>query len=257
LATFVHKEEEQFGEVVLSCENLSLAKTFRDISFSLHRGEILGLTGLVGCGANELIGSLFGEYKYDGGHLEIEGKRVKKQTPAAIAKLGVAYVPDDRKVKGLNTIGSVQSNIVITVLDEMGKAGFVRRKKEDARSEEMVEKLGVKVKSIDQLARTLSGGNQQKVVLAKWLQKDLKILLLSEPTRGIDAAAKKEIHDMIKALAEDGLSILLVSSELEEIVDLSDNVIVLYEGEITGRFSLHNSSKGQIIGAMYGERAAI
>lgn len=247
------KLDKKLGAQVLECEGLTLPGVFQDVDLSICEGEVLGITGLIGCGSNEVAGMVFGERNGKFTKLTVAGIPVKKVSPQAMRKLGVAYVPDDRKVKGLNTIGSVVANNSLTFYDKLSRMGWVRSSNEIRQCRRMIDKFGIQLKNIHQTARSLSGGNQQKLVLAKWLQRDLRLLILSEPTRGIDAVAKSEIHETIKALACDGLAILVVSSEIEEIVDLCDDVLVLFEGKTMGRFQLRTTSKDEIVNAMYGE----
>lgn len=231
-------KNETLGDVIFEVEHLSRKGEFEDISFSVRRGEILGFAGLVGAGRTETMMTLFGERKRDGGTMKINGKPVLIKSPVQSVARKIALIPEDRKLYGLDLISSVSDNIEFVVEKQNSKGGFVlNAKKKKADAEEMVEKLSIKCSSLLQPAMSLSGGNQQKIVLAKWLLSDPDIIILDEPTRGIDIGAKIEIYKIINKLARSGKAVILVSSELNEIIGLSNRVIVMYEGKITGELS--------------------
>jgi ABC-type sugar transport system ATPase subunit len=241
------------GQVVLSVERLSYGKLFNNISLDLHRGEVLGLTGLIGCGFIEVARAIYGASQRDSGEIKINGVAVKQGDTEDAARKGLAFVSDDRKRDGLVVISSVKNNISITILDLLSYMGFINRNKETMKVRQMIDKLNIRISDENQLLNTLSGGNQQKVVLSKWLLKDSEIMLLCEPTRGIDVATKREIHQMIREFAASGMGALVVSSEIDEILETCDRVLVFYEGQIFGELKYHEFDKAKIINWMYGE----
>ncbi len=229
------KVQVEIGEPVLEVEHLSNGKLFQDVSFTLRRGEILGMAGLVGAGRSEVVETIFGmRGKYEG-VIKVFGKEVQINSPADAIKSGIALCTEDRKRTGLSLGLSIRDNMSITVLGKMvNRLGLVNRKKVSEYCAEQVEKLRVKVSSIDNPVKTLSGGNQQKVVLAKWLHDDTKILILDEPTRGIDIGAKNEIYKLMEQFVESGNSVIMVSSEMPEILGMSDRIVVMGDGRLRG-----------------------
>ena len=217
------------NEVVLEVNNLS-GRGFQNINFSLYKGEVLGFSGLIGSGRTQLALSLFGELKTTGGTICKNGNEIKLHDPEDAIDNGIAYVPDERKALGLFLEKSVKENIASTQLRE----GFYQESVIATTSEKLKKKLDIRTPSIKQLVRKLSGGNQQKIVLAKWLLTDPDILIVNEPTHGIDVGAKAEIYKLFNELTEKGKSILLISSELPELLLLSDRVAVLYNGQLQG-----------------------
>lgn len=224
------------GEVVLEVNNLSRKGLFEDISFKLHKGEILGLAGLVGARRTEVATTLFGITPPDKGDVYIAGKLISIDHPRKAMSLGMAYVPENRQVHGLVLQSNIVKNISLPRLREFCRMMFINKKKEAKSAKEMHDRLDVRSAGIKQLAQELSGGNQQKVVLAKWLSTQPKILILDEPTRGIDVGTKSAVHKLMSELANNGLAIIMISSELPEIMGMSDRVIVMCEGRITGEF---------------------
>ena len=231
-------KNSKFGETILKVEGLTRKGEFENVSFSVKRGEIVGFAGLVGAGRTETMMTLFGERKPDSGSVEVKGKHMVIKSPAYAAAQKIALIPEDRKQYGLDLISSVSDNIEFAVEKENSKWGFfLNKKKKMQDTEEMVGALSIKCSSVLQPVMSLSGGNQQKIVLAKWLLSDPDIIILDEPTRGIDIGAKIEIYKIINNLALSGKAVVLVSSELNEIIGLSNRVIVMYEGKITGELS--------------------
>ncbi|MBU3874233.1 sugar ABC transporter ATP-binding protein [Faecalicatena sp. AGMB00832] len=254
-------EEEQISTVnisnktdekLISCQNISAQKLFQNISFDLYRGEVLGITGLIGCGSTEIAKALFAVNKLSGGEIYIKGKKIEHFTPKTAAQKGIAYISEDRKMEGLNLKGSVQNNIVLTMSKEWSKLGFLNQKKEKESAKEMVETLDIRISDLSQTVNTLSGGNQQKIVLAKWLLKNAEVFVMCEPTRGIDIGAKREIHKIIRQLAKEGKAVLVVSSEVEEIIDTCDRVIILYDGRVKGELLSKDCAKKKMLDTMYG-----
>ena len=222
------------GEVILEVKNISKESTFKNISFSLRKGEVLGIFGLMGSGRTQVLRTLFGAEKIDYGEILLKGKPVSFKTPFNAINHGIALVPEDRKLEGLAFPLSVKININIASYDIISRFGFVNSKKETIRSQEMVDKLNIRTPNLEQILLYLSGGNQQKVAIAKWLCKNTEILLLDEPTTGVDVAAKVEIYRLIEALIHEGKSVILCSSYLPEVMGLSNRILVMAEGEIAG-----------------------
>lgn len=221
-----------------------------NISFAVKRGEIVGIFGLMGAGRTELLESIFWMHpKRTSGEIVVDGKRLKCKTPAQAIKAGLALVPEDRKKDGLVLELNIKTNISLTTLPEIEDAGLLNNKKEVVLAKKYIDDLQIKTPSEKQLARNLSGGNQQKVVLAKWLATKPKILMLDEPTRGIDVNAKNEIYKLILKLADEGLGIIVVSSELPEILAISDRVLVMSEGSLTAEYSIAEATENKILNA--------
>jgi ribose transport system ATP-binding protein len=236
------------GEEALRVEKLTSSGKFEDISFSVRRGEIVGLAGLVGAGRTDLVESLFGAGEVESGSVYVDGRPVSIATPIDAVHHGLALVADDRKTKGLVLGGSVRFNIALAASRKFARLGlFPDQAREKALSEELVRDLHLKTPNVEQQVMYLSGGGQQKVVLAKWLSADSKVFLLDEPTRGIDVGSKAEIYDLIRRLADRGMAILLVSSELEEILHLSDRILVMHRGRITGELQREEATEELIM----------
>ena len=241
------KFEVPIGETVFEVRGLTRKGVFENISFSLRKGEILGLSGLVGAGRTEVSRAIFGLDKFDTGEIFMNGKPlVIRNTRNAIAA-GIAYVPEDRKEIGLVLCRPIRENVSLAALEQIESGGFLNLEKEKSRVRQMVERLLIKISSAENVVSSLSGGNQQKVVLAKWLMRDLQLLILDEPTRGIDVGAKAEIHRMMCELAGKGLAILMISSELPEILGMSDRVLIMHEGKITGELSRSEATQEKIM----------
>jgi ribose transport system ATP-binding protein len=242
---------------VLRVENLSvhhLGKNYENllhnISFKVNKGEIVGIFGLMGAGRTELLETIFGLHsKYASGRIIVDGQTLKCKSPSDAIKKGLALVPEDRKKDGLVLELGVKSNISLTTLHEFETAGILNNKKETAIAKQFINDLSIKTPSEKQPVRNLSGGNQQKVVLAKWLATKPKILMLDEPTRGIDINAKNEIYKLILKLAGEGLAIIMVSSELPEILAISDRILVMAEGSLTAEFLVDEASEDIILNA--------
>lgn len=244
------------GPVLLTVKNLSLrhpllrfTDVLSDISFNLYKGEILGLYGLMGAGRTELMESIFGLHpRNSSGEIYINNQSVTIKSPASAIAAGIALVPEDRKLHGLVLNQTIKSNISITVLKQLEKWGLIlSRKKEKELTKNYINQLGIKTSSDTAAAKSLSGGNQQKIVLAKWLATNPRVLLLDEPTRGIDINAKAEIYKLMKSLAATGMGIIMVSSELPEILAVSDRVLVLCEGELTASIPIEDATEAGIL----------
>ncbi len=233
--------------VVLRVSNLNAGKLVRDVGFELRSGEILGFSGLMGSGRTETARAIFGADEVQSGTIEIGGNRVSIRSPQDAVAHGVGYLSEDRKRFGLAVNLSVKDNLVMATYDRFERWMFVRAKKVRRVTEEYVERLNIKTPSLDQLLRNLSGGNQQKVVVAKWLIRNCDILIFDEPTRGIDVGAKSEIYTLMNELAREGKAIIMISSELPEILRMSDRILVMSEGRITGELSIEDASQEKIM----------
>ena len=241
------KQEVKPGEIALKVEHLTSIGIFEDISFELHRGEILGMAGLVGAGRTNVARALFGVEPPTSGTIQIDGRHVEITSPQQAINLGLAYVPEDRQLHGLIPAMDITSNISLPILKEYSRRGWLQDKAERTAAFSAARQMEVRANSIWQIARTLSGGNQQKVVLAKWLSTKPRILILDEPTRGIDVGTKAAVHALMSKLAAEGIAILMISSELPEVLGMSDRIIVMHEGQMTGHFTRAEATQEKII----------
>lgn len=254
----IARKRSRGEEPLLSVRGLTKKPRFFDISFDLFPGEILGFFGLVGSGRTDVAQSIFGLLFPEDGAIIFNGHRVRFASPEEAMRAGITYLPEDRKIQGLFPIQSVAYNISVTMLRELSRRfGIVDIRKERGLAEQYVRELNIKTPSLYARVYSLSGGNQQKVVLAKWLSVTPKLLILDEPTRGIDVASKSEIHNLIAQLADQGLGVMMISSELPEILKMSDRVIVMHEGRITGVFEGQEKTAENIIRAATGERMVV
>ncbi len=222
------------GEPRLVVRNLSRGDKVRGVSFSVRAGEVVALTGLVGAGRTETARLVFGADRPDGGSIELDGKPLRIRNPRDAIRRGICLLTEDRKAQGLVLGLSARENFALPNLPQLSRAGFVKRREERAGFARYVDALRIKIPHAEQLTRNLSGGNQQKVVLAKWLASNSEVVIFDEPTRGIDVGAKYEIYLLINELAEQGKAILMISSELPEVLGMSDRILVMHEGRITG-----------------------
>jgi rhamnose transport system ATP-binding protein len=243
------KQEVQAGEVMLKVENLTCSGLFQNISFELHKGEILGMAGLIGAGRTDVARAIFGVEPPDSGTIQLEGKKIRITSPQQAISLGLAYVPEDRQLHGLIPPMNITENISLPILPEYTRRGWLRDKRERSATFNAARQMEVRANNIFQKARELSGGNQQKVVLAKWLSTQPRILILDEPTRGIDVGTKAVIHALMSKLASEGMAILMISSELPEVLGMSDRIIVMHEGRMTASFARAEASQEKIISA--------
>lgn len=233
--------------VVLEVKNLCSGKTIKNVSFKLRKGEILGFSGLMGAGRTEVARAIFGADHYDSGEIFVNGKKVSITEPYMAVKYGICYLSEDRKRYGLMLDKSISENTALSSLSSFIKFGWINDKKIARESKKYNEKLRTKTPSMEQLLKNLSGGNQQKVIIARWLMKDSDIFIFDEPTRGIDIGAKSEIYDLIEELAANGKSIIMISSELSEIQRLSDRVVVMCEGRITNEIDIKDATQEEIM----------
>lgn len=250
-SVFPKETDIPIGDVVLEVRNLTQSKEhggrFQDISFSLRKGEILGFSGLVGAGRSEVMRAIFGLDPYTSGEILLDGAPVSVKSTSDAIREGIAMVTEDRKDYGLVLGRDIKDNISLVYLKDFVHAGLLNDKKIVERSNEMVDMLNIKIANLNVAATTLSGGNQQKVVLAKWLIGDVKVMILDEPTRGIDVGAKSEIHKLMCRFARQGMAVIMISSELPEILGMSDRVVVMQEGRINGVLDRKDATQESIM----------
>lgn len=244
--------ENHSKEVLLKLENVS-GNGDKDISLEVRKGEILGLAGLVGAGRTELARLIFGADKLEAGQIYIEGKPVKITSPKQAINLGIGMIPEDRKRHGCLLTRNIMVNTTLSCIRSISHFGFIDKKKEEQITSNYKDYLQIKTPNFEQLVGNLSGGNQQKVVIAKTLAADCKVIIFDEPTRGIDVGAKQEIYKLISKLAEEGNAIIMISSEMEEILGMSDRIIILHEGKISGELSKEEFSQARVLELASGE----
>ena len=235
--------------VVLKVEHLNAGRMVKDVSFELHKGEILGFSGLMGAGRTETARALFGADPKDSGDIYVNGQKVDIKTPQDAVKCGIGYLSEDRKRFGIVVDKTVAENSTMATMENFMKGIFIDKKKEKDVAQEYVEALKTKTPSVDQLVVNLSGGNQQKVVIAKWLVRNCDILIFDEPTRGIDVGAKSEIYHLMNELVAEGKSIIMISSEMTEILRMSDRIVVMCEGRKTGELGIEEATQERIMHA--------
>jgi len=250
---FEKGSNHQIGEPVLQVSHLSRIMKFEDISFEVRSGEIVGVAGLVGSGRTEVARALFGTLDIDSGSIQLNGRDVKIKNPGQALSVGLIYLPEDRQHHGLLMPMDVTLNMTLSILGRIAPGGWLREKSEREITREYVDKLRIMLRSLDQPVRELSGGNQQKVVISKWLLTQPKVMILDEPTRGIDIGAKAEVHRLMGELAAQGMAILMISSELPEILAMSDRILVMREGRITGEFDKSEATAEVIMAAATGQ----
>ena len=245
----------KIGAVLLDVRNLTRVGAFRDISFSVRSGEIVGLAGLVGAGRTEVARVLFGLDRADAGEVLLDGKRVSFKTPSGALSAGIAYVPEDRHLDGLVAGFSIAENVTLPILPRLFPRLFAQGSRERSLAAGYAERLRIRSTGVDALVEALSGGNQQKVVIAKWLATNPRVLILDEPTRGVDIGAKVEVHRIISDLAASGLGIILISSELPEVLAMSDRIMVLHEGRISAEIPRAEATEERVMFAATGQFA--
>lgn len=244
--------QTDFKEEVLRVENLS-NQYIKDISFTLKKGEILGISGLVGAGRTELARTLYGYYKKHTGNIWLHNQKIDVKTPKEALKVGISYVSEDRKADGLILMMDVKENITISSLDKYKSATGLNKAKEEKDVLMYKEKMNIKTPSIKQKVQNLSGGNQQKVAIAKALLTNPEVLILDEPTRGVDVGAKKEIYDLINLFKKEGKSVIMISSEMPEVLGMSDRILVMHEGELKGEISKEEATPEKIMSYIVSE----
>ena len=241
------KPDVKVGKEVLRVENLSRTGYFKDVSFDVKAGEILGFTGLVGAGRTEVVQTIFGIEKYTSGKIFLEGKEVKISSPMEATKLGIGLLPEDRQHEGLILEWGIGHNITLAELKKFSKSGIINTSKEDEAAKDLAEKVDTKAQTIFDKASSLSGGNQQKIVVAKILASDLKVIILDEPTKGVDVGAKAEIYEIMGDLAQQGYAIVMISSEMPEILGMADRIVVMCNGKLTGELKRGEATQEAIL----------
>ena len=242
------KLEAEIGEVIFEAKNIVRADhKVKGVSFSVHKGEILGIGGLVGAGRSELVEGIFGMHELSGGEIYVKGKQLKVHSPHDIIQEGVALITEDRKGTGLNLSGTVNDNIAMVAIQKLLSHGLYNKNKARSASQEYIEKLNIKTPSGDQIVGNLSGGNQQKVVIAKWMLNEPDIIILDEPTRGIDVGAKRDIYLLLGKLVQQGKAVVMISSEIPELMGVCDRILVMCEGNLSGEVKRDEFSQERIM----------
>jgi rhamnose transport system ATP-binding protein len=253
LDTMFPKTEGAPGETVLEVEHLERAGVLHDISFSVRRGEIVALAGLVGAGRSEVARAVFGIDRRDGGSVRVAGQPLPNGAPLAAMQAGVALVPEDRRQQGLVMDLPVDRNIALVSMGRLERFGFIRAASERALARTWTDRLQVKFGRLQDAVLTLSGGNQQKVVLGKWLAREPTLLIIDEPTRGIDVGTKAAVHQLLDDLAHRGVAVLMISSELPEVLGMADRILVMHEGRIAAEFSRDQADEDSVMRAATGQ----
>jgi len=246
------KVDTEPGRVVLKVDRLTREGVFTDVSFEVRTGEIVALAGLVGAGRTEVARAIFGIDRWDAGSVEIDGRRLPSGSPTAAMAAGIALVPEDRRLQGLLMDFSIERNIALASLDRVSRGGLIPRGAERSFAKDWALRLQVKYGKLTNPAWTLSGGNQQKAVLAKWLARKPTLLIVDEPTRGIDVGTKAEVHRLLSELAAQGVAVLMISSELPEVLGMADRIVVLFEGRVMREFSREAATEDAIMHAATG-----
>jgi len=244
------------GDPLLAVERLTREGIFTDVSFTVRAGEIVALAGLVGSGRSEVARAVFGIDRYDAGSVTVRGRQLRKASPASAMAAGVGFVPEDRRQQGLVMDMSVQQNVALASLGRLRKGGLIRASAERAMAADWAARLKIRYGRLTDPVDMLSGGNQQKVVLAKWLGRKPAVLIVDEPTRGIDVGTKAEVHHLLVELAKGGVAVLMISSELPEVLGVSDRILVMREGELVAEFSHADASEEAVMSAAMGQHEA-
>jgi rhamnose transport system ATP-binding protein len=256
LSALFPKQDTAVGSTMLSVHRLTREGVFFDVSFEVRAGEIVALAGLVGAGRSEVARAIFGIDRADAGHVEVDGQRLPPARPLAAMRAGLGFVPEDRRQQGLVMDLSIARNATMTRTRALTRMGLIRGGAERALAREWATRLQLKFHKLDDPAGFLSGGNQQKVVLAKWLATEPKVLILDEPTRGIDVGTKAEVHRLMSELAGRGVAVLMISSELPEVLGMADRVLVMHEGRLTGELSRAEADEERVIRLATGQAGA-
>lgn len=252
IADMFPKRQVELGKEILKVRNLSATGRFHDVSFSLHRGEILGITGLLGSGAKDLVRTLFGLQAATGGTIDVDARGLKLRNPIEAVDHQIALVPEDRRGHGVGLELSVGENITLSSLSRYTRFGFLNKKREIADTDELIKRLQIKTAGREALVRTLSGGNQQKVAIAKWLSRRSEIYLLDEPTVGVDIGSKVEIYTLIGELAARAAGVIVLSSDLQELVGITDRILVLFRGRVTRELISSETTTDEVLSASTG-----
>lgn len=242
-----HMEKPKIGDTVLEVRDLHLGEKLHNINFHVRAGEILGLAGLIGAGRTDLALTIFGVFHKDRGQVLVENEPVESTSPQQAIRAGIGYVTEDRKLKGLFLGMSVRKNITAAITNLISRLGFIQEDKDRDMAQQFIKELNIRTHSMEQHAGNLSGGNQQKIVLAKWMAVRPKVLIFDEPTRGVDVGAKAEIYELMNAMAREGIAIVMISSELPEILAMSNRIIVMREGHLTGRINRDEADEEKIM----------
>ena len=241
------EREFQEEEVVLRAERLTHKKKFRDVSFEVKKGEIFGVGGLVGAGRTEVMLALFGVEPLESGTIILKGKPITVKSPKSAIEAGIGYLPEERRAQAIFPILSIKENLTMPILQRLFRHGKIDRRQQEKITQSYIDRLEIKTPSGEKEIRDLSGGNQQKVVFGRWIEKDLDILILDEPTRGIDVRAKDEIHKLIESLAKEGKTVIVVSSELEELLNICDRIMIMNEGQVKGIMNAREVNQEEIL----------
>jgi ribose transport system ATP-binding protein len=245
--TMFPKQPASIGEVILEVKGLSREGCLKDLNFKLHKGEILGIAGMMGAGRTEMARALFGIDKKTSGHIYVDNKEINVGSPEDAIKAGFGLVPEDRQLQGLILSMSIKHNITLSNLHKLSRWSVISKPKENSIANHYIDKLRIQAPDMNSIVKGLSGGNQQKVVLAKWLTLNPKILILDEPTRGIDVGAKADVHALISEIAQQSIGIIMISSEMPEILGMSDRIIVMANGKITGELTKEEADQEKIM----------
>jgi len=256
LTALYPKQDTQVGDTVLSVHRLTREGVFSDVSFDVRAGEVVALAGLVGAGRSEVARAIFGVDRPDAGHVEVDGERLAPGRPLAAMRAGIGFVPEDRRQQGLVMDLSIARNATMTRTGKLARFGLIRRAAENELAREWAARLQLRFHRLDDPAGFLSGGNQQKVVLAKWLATEPRLLIVDEPTRGIDVGTKAEVHRLIGELAGSGVGVLMISSELPEVLGVADRVLVMHEGRLVEEIARADADEERVIRAATGQTQA-
>jgi ribose transport system ATP-binding protein len=240
------------GEVLLRVEGLSRGDDFREITFDVRAGEVLGIAGLVGAGRTEIARAVFGIDRRDGGEIFLKGEKLRIRSPQDAIRHGIGYMPEDRKLLGLFLQMSLSGNVIAAALKRFSRFGWMDRSLEECTATDFVQKLQIKTPSVSQRVANLSGGNQQKVLLAKWLAVTPTVIIVDEPTRGVDLGAKVEIHALLRQIADRGVGVVMISSDLPEVLGMSDRILVLHDGRICGRLDGRTATEEKVMACATG-----
>jgi ribose transport system ATP-binding protein len=247
LDAFFPRKRTAVGDVLLKVTDLSSEGEFEGISFEVRASEVVGIAGLVGAGRTEVARALFGADRYDSGSVEVDGRKVTGHSIAASMSAGIGLVPEDRKGQGLVLSATVGENLGLVTLKRATTAGFVNRRAQRVRAKDVAQRLSVRMAGLDQKVRDLSGGNQQKIVIGKWLLADSRVLILDEPTRGVDVGAKVEIYELINELTAAGRAVIVISSDLPEVLGMTDRILVMAQGRLVGELSTDSADQSSIM----------
>ncbi|HXR74064.1 MAG TPA: sugar ABC transporter ATP-binding protein [Actinocrinis sp.] len=246
------KQDAQIGEVALEVRRLTREGVFTDVSFQVRRGEIVALAGLVGAGRTEVARAVFGIDRWDAGSVQVDGRTLRPGSPSAAMSAGLALVPEDRRAQGLVMIHSIERNSTLTGVRTLTRGGLVSRAAERSRAADWAARLELKYGRLSDAVATLSGGNQQKVVLGKWLSTAPKVLIVDEPTRGIDVGTKAQVHRLLSQLAADGVAVLMISSDLPEVLGMADRILVMHEGRLAAELPREGATEEAVLAAATG-----